>query len=159
MEGFPEPMQSVNQIEINGDPDEICPAIFQLASDIQDWPAILPHYRYLRVLESTATHKLADFGASRDGFPVSWSATQDLFPEEYRIEFFHVGGATKGMQVEWRLENRKNSVLVTIEHRLAYPIPVLGNLFSKYIVGRLFVENIASKTLLCFKNRIEEQTA
>lgn len=151
-------MQSVNQIEINGNPDEICPLIFQLASDIQDWPIILPHYRYLHVRESTATHKLADFGASRDGFPVSWSATQDLFPDENRIEFFHVGGATKGMWVEWRLEKRKNSVFVTIEHRLKYPIPVLGNLFSKYIVGRLFVENIASKTLSCFKNRIEAKT-
>ncbi len=151
-------MQSVNQIEINGNPDEICPVIFQLAADIQDWPAILPHYRYMHVKESTATHKLADFGASRDGFPVSWSATQDLFPEENRIEFFHVGGATKGMQVEWRLEKRKHSVLATIEHRLEYPIPVLGKLISKYIVGRLFVENIASKTLHCFKKRIEAKT-
>ena len=152
-------MQSVNQIEINGDPDEICPVIFQLAADIQDWPAILPHYRYLKVKESTATHKLADFGASRDGFPVSWSATQDLYPEENRIEFFHVGGATKGMWVEWRLEKRTSSVFVTIVHRLEYPIPVLGKLISKYIIGRLFVENIASKTLLCFKNRIEAKSA
>jgi hypothetical protein len=60
------------------------------------------------------------------------------------------------MWVEWRLEPRGDSVHVTIEHRLTYPVPVLGPLFAKYIVGRLFVENIAGKTLQCIKAIVEE---
>ena len=151
-------MQSVNEIDIFGESETIHRLIFQLASDIQDWPAILPHYRYLRVLESTETHKLADFGASRDGIPVSWSATQDLFPDENRIEFYHVGGATKGMEVEWRFEDRTDCVHVEIEHRLKLPFPLIGNFVSEHIIGKLFVENIASKTLKCFKTRIEKQS-
>lgn len=151
-------MHTVNRIEILGDPEVIRPRIFQLAADIQDWPAILPHYRYMRVTERSDRHKMADFGASRDGFPVSWRARQELFPEEYRITFDHIGGVTKGMWVEWRLEPLAGRVAVTISHDLAYPVPVFGQLFARYIVGGLFVENIAGKTLRCFKALVEEPT-
>ena len=150
-------MHSVNEIEILGDAERLCPRIFQLAADIQDWPTILPHYRYLRIVERSERCKTADFGASRDGFPVKWRARQELFPEADRITFLHVGGVTKGMWVEWRLEKRSKSVYVTIEHELSYPVPLLGPLFAKYIVGKLFVENIAGKTLRCIKAKVEAE--
>jgi ribosome-associated toxin RatA of RatAB toxin-antitoxin module len=150
-------MHTSNEIEIVGNVPEIAPQIYQLAADIQNWPTLLPHYRYLRILEQSETHKLADFGASRDGFPVKWRARQELFPEEHRITFSHVGGITKGMWVEWRLEKRSNSVYVTIEHELNYSVPVFGALFARYIVGDMFVSNIANKTLRCIKSKVEAE--
>ncbi|MBC7527435.1 MAG: hypothetical protein H7308_07775 [Chthonomonadaceae bacterium] len=150
-------MHTVNEIFIEGDADIICPRIFQLAADIQDWPTLLPHYRYLHVLERSETHKVADFGASRDGFPVKWKAKQEVFPETNRITFLHTGGVTKGMWVEWRLEKRENGVSVEIDHELNYPIPVIGGFFAKHVVGRLFVENIATKTLRCIKAKVESE--
>ncbi len=148
-------MRTVNSIEILGDPAVIRPRIYQLAADIQDWPAILPHYRYMRVTEQSDTYKIADYGASRDGFPVSWRARQELFPDDYRITFKHIGGVTKGMWVEWTLRALTDRVLVAIDHELIYPVPLLGPWFAKSIVGGLFVENIAGKTLRCFKERVE----
>lgn len=150
-------MQTTNEIDIVGDPALLLPRIFQLAADIQDWPAILPHYRYMRILESSELHKVAKFGARRDFVPVSWTARQDLFPGDKRITFQHTGGVTRGMWVEWRMVDRGDHVHVTIEHRLTYPVPVLGPLFARYIVGRLFVENIAGKTLRCFKTITETE--
>lgn len=150
-------METVNEIKIEGNPELICPRIFQLAADIQDWPAILPHYRYMHIRERSERHKQADYGASRDGIPVKWSARQELFPESNRITFLHTAGVTKGMWVEWKLEKWPNGVRVTILHKLRYPVPVLGPLIAKYIVGRLFVENIAGKTLRCFKDRVEAE--
>lgn len=150
-------MHTVNEIEILGEADRIVPRIFQLAADIQDWPALLPHYRYMRILERSEQHKVADFGASRDGFPVKWRARQEVFPETHRITFAHIGGVTKGMWVEWRLEKRAQGVHVTIEHDLTYPIPLLGPLFARYIVGKLFVANIAGKTLRCIKAKVESE--
>ncbi len=152
-------MRTANTIEVMGDPARIRPRIYQLAADIQYWPDILPHYRYLRVTEESDRHKIADFGASRDGVPVSWRARQDLFPDESRITFLHTGGVTCGMWVEWRLEDREDRVVVTIAHELTYPIPLIGPLFAQYIVGKLFVENIAGKTLRCFKSRVEAETS
>jgi ribosome-associated toxin RatA of RatAB toxin-antitoxin module len=151
-------MRTTNEIEIVGDSSRIAPHIYQLAADIQDWPTLLPHYRYMRILEQSETHKVADFGASRDGFPVKWRARQDLFPDEQRITFAHIGGITKGMWVEWRLENCVNGVQVTIVHDLTYPVPLFGPLFARYIVGGLFVHSIANKTLRCIKAIVEAES-
>ena len=35
-------MHTISQIEIVGDPERVSPRIYQLASDIQDWPTLLP---------------------------------------------------------------------------------------------------------------------
>jgi len=150
-------MHTTNEIDIVGEPALIRPRIYQLAADIQDWPTLLPHYRYMRILEQSKQHKVAEFGASRDGFPVSWRARQELFPEEYRITFTHTGGVTKGMWVEWRLEPRVACVHVTIEHKLTYPVPILGPWFAQYIVGGLFIDNIANRTLRCIRAKVESE--
>ncbi len=150
-------MHTTNVIVIRGEAERIYGRIYQLAADIQDWPTLLPHYRYLRVLEQSPMYKIADFGASRDGFPVKWRARQELFPDEGRITYQHTRGITRGMWVEWRLEKQDDQVQVTIEHELNYPLPGLGPLFAHYIVGKLFVQNIAGKTLRCIKAKVESE--
>ncbi len=152
-------MRTANSVDICGDAERICPRIFALAADIQDWPALLPHYRYVRLLERSDTRKVADFGASRDGFPVKWRARQELFPEEDRITFTHLRGISAGMWVEWRLEKQGDHVHVIIAHELTYPTYALlrrpAEWFADRIVGRMFVHNIAGKTLRCMKAKIE----
>jgi len=148
-------METVNEIDVIGDPDRVKSHVYRLAANIQDWPKILPHYRYMHILEEGEDVVVADYGASRDGIPVRWRARQERFPAEHRIVFVHIGGVTKGMWVEWRLEPRGDRVHVTIEHRLTYAIPVLGPWFAKHVVGRLFVENIAGKTLRRIKAIVE----
>ncbi len=147
-------MQTTNTILMRGDPDRI----YALAADIQDWPSLLPHYQYVVVEESGERRKTALMGATRDGFPVKWRCVQELVPEERRILFRHIGGITKGMEVEWTIEPVPEGVRVTIYHALSYPIPVLGPLFAEYIVGRLFVHNIAGKTLKCIQEKVETET-
>jgi len=148
-------MRSVNEITIHADPARI----YALAAKIEDWPRILPHYRYVRIEERTDDHKLATMGASRDGFPVRWRARQDLLPAQRRIQFKHIGGVTRGMDVEWRIEPGPDSGHVSIHHGLSYPLPILGPFFAEYIVGRLFVHNIAGKTLKCIKQIAESEMA
>ena len=147
-------METVNEILIKADPDRI----FQLGADIQDWPRILPHYRYVIVEAHSERHKVARMGASRDGFPVKWKARQELIPDQRRILFQHIGGITRGMAVEWRIEPEGESVRVSIHHELAYPVPILGSIFAEYIVGGIFVHNIAGKTLNCIKRIAEQET-
>jgi Oligoketide cyclase/lipid transport protein len=120
--------------------------------------AILPHYRYVRIDEQSERHKVAKMGASRDGFPVTWRARQELRPDERRILFQHIGGISKGMRVEWRLDPLPGGVRVTIFHELKYPVPILGPFFAELVVGRLFVSNIAGKTLRCIKWIVESES-
>lgn len=146
-------MQCSNTIEIQGPIDRI----YELGAKIEDWPRILPHYRYVRVDDRSEREKIATMGASRDGFPVSWRARQELQPEARRILFQHIGGISKGMNVEWRLEPLPDGVCVTIFHELTYPIPILGPLFAEFVIGRLFVSHIAGKTLRCIKQIVETE--
>ncbi|RMF84533.1 MAG: hypothetical protein D6736_19080 [Nitrospinota bacterium] len=144
-------MHCENVIEMAGSLERI----YELAANIQDWPALLPHYRYVRVLEQSERHKVAAMGARRGWFPVSWRARQDLLPEQHRIRFRHLGGVSRGMEVEWRLVPASHRVRVTITHDLNYPIPLLGPLFAHYIVGELFVKPIANMTLRRIKEIVE----
>lgn len=158
-------MFTSNTVVMRGEAAKIMPRIYQLAADIQDWPTLLPHYRYMRVVEQSEQHKIADFRATRTfrfgplaiRFPCKWRARQELFPNDMRITYKHVRGITRGMWVEWRLEDCGDHVNVTIDHELTYNFPVLGSLFAQYIVGNLFVHPIAGTTLNCIKAKVEPE--
>jgi ribosome-associated toxin RatA of RatAB toxin-antitoxin module len=121
--------------------------IYPLAAEVERWPELLPHYRWVRLLERSGDRKLVDMAASRDGIPVSWRALQTLLPEEPRIEFRHVGGITRGMEVAWTFRPQDGGTLVRIEHRLHLRWPVVGPWVADRIIGPHFVEHIARKTL------------
>ena len=120
--------------------------IFPLAADVERWPEILPHYRYVRRLPG-AERRFA-MGARRGPIPVRWEAIQRPLPAERRIEFLHTGGVTRGMQVAWRFEEAGDGTTdVSIEHRLDLAWPVIGELVARHVIGPQFVEAIAGRTL------------
>src|SRR5688572_8192319 len=101
-------------------------AVYRLAAEVERWPELLPHYRWVTLLERAGNRKLVEMAASRDGIPVSWQAVQELFPEVPRITFMHVKGVTRGMAVEWSFREVDGGTLVRIDHELALPWPVVG---------------------------------
>lgn len=135
--------------------------IFRFGADIGDWPRILPHYRWVTVASDDGRVKQAEMAARRDRFPVKWRTSQVVLPEENRIVFFHTGGVTRGMYVEWVLtpvvDGGRQGVRVTIRHDLTYPLRPLTDWFARDVVGRLFVENIAGKTLARIKALAEAE--
>ncbi len=121
--------------------------IFDLAADVERWPAILPHYRYVRPLPAPAGWRRFAMGARRGPLPVRWEALQRPLREERRIEFVHVGGVTRGMWVAWHFEEQADSVDVSIEHRLELDWPIIGTFAAERVVGPQFIEAIARRTL------------
>ena len=145
-------METRNQIVMRADPD----VIFRLAGEVEFWPAILPHYRSVRVLRRLGNKRLVYMAASRDGFPVSWTSIQWLDPAARRIVFRHVKGVSRGMDVEWRITPRADGAVdVTIEHWLTLGWPVLGRFAAERVIGPHFVEPIAGKTLRRIKEIAE----
>lgn len=120
--------------------------IFDLAADVERWPSLLPHYRYVRRLPG-AERRFA-MGARRGPIPVRWEAIQRPLREERRIEFDHTGGVTRGMRVAWRFEERPDGVVdVSIEHRLELGWPLIGTFAAERVIGPQFIEAIAARTL------------
>ena len=142
--------------------------IFQLAADIANWPALLPHYREVLIFEQTddGRRKVVEMAAVRDdfplpglAFPVRWRSVQVCEPETGRIYFKHIGGIARGMWVVWSLEDDAwgRGVKVTIRHDLTYPFPFLNGWFARDMVGRQFVGAIAGKTLATLKSIVENE--
>ncbi len=144
-------MHTENRVDIRGDIDPV----FAMASAVEAWPDLLPHYRWVEVLSGDAEDRLVEMAAHRDGFPVRWTARQRLDRARHQIHFTHVRGITTGMEVTWFLEAEGPWVHVSIVHDLTLHWPLIGGFVADVIIGRLFVSNIASKTLRTIKHHIE----
>jgi len=151
-------MNTSNQITINAPYDRI----FELASEIEEWPKILPHYRYVRLHKKDGNRKWVTMSAWRNFIPVTWSAIETVIPgnsdQPGRIIFKHIKGLVRGMDVEWSFTPQGDNILVTIAHELRnppYPVRILGKRLTELIVGQGFIGNIAGKTLRRVKELAE----
>ncbi len=145
-------MNTSNQIEIASPFD----ALFKTAAEIARWPEILPHYRWVRVLERNGRSVTAEMAARHKGLPLWWKTIQTPFPEERRIHFSHIGGITKGMEVDWIFEEASPDVWkVRIEHLFNPSWPPGGQWFADRVIGQVFVRQVAQKTLKRMKEVME----
>jgi ribosome-associated toxin RatA of RatAB toxin-antitoxin module len=138
------------------------PEIFELAKQVEDWPTHLPHYRYVRfrsrrsdgggLVEMSAYRR---FQLSRTrvwplrlNWPTWWLSEMTVDADRPAIRFRHVGGITKGMEVEWSFSASPGGTHVRILHLWdGPPVPVIGSLAAVHLLGPVFVHGIASRTL------------
>lgn len=144
-------MRSVLRIRMRAPVDRI----FALARDVERWPQLLPHYRYVRRLPDLAGERRFAMGARRGPIPVRWESIQRLRPADRVIEFEHTGGVTRGMRVAWTFRGADDEVEVSIEHELNLRWPMVGELVASRIIGPQFVEAIARRTLRRIKQLAE----
>jgi len=130
--------------------------IFPLTEKVEEWGEILPHYRYVRVLKRGGNRKLLKMSAWRDFIPVTWTAVLTVIEGNDGIPgtiiFHHTRGLVRGMDVAWTFaaQPERGEVVVRITHHLhkpPFPVKLLGNKGIDLIVGKLFIEYIAGKTL------------
>jgi len=146
-------MHTQNTVQMAGPLDEIV----QLAADIERWPEILPHYRWVKLLDGAGDRKVVEMAARRDRIPVKWRAVQEIYRDGPTpvIHFRHIGGATKGMEVDWLFDPEPEHVNVTITHDFDPPWPVVGSTIANRFIGPYFVGAIAGKTLAAIKEIVE----
>jgi hypothetical protein len=129
-------------------------AIFETAANLELWPEILPHYRYIQFLERGNDRNVVIMAATRSGIPISWTSEQIIDRDRLEIRFVHLKAWTKGMHVVWTFFDTSEGVLVTISHDLRFRIPALAPIVDP-IVGDFFIYNVANKTLRCMKAYLE----
>ncbi len=137
--------------------------VFRYGAATERWPEILPHYRWVLLLDQKDDSKLVEMAAKRSfgvfDWPVRWWAVQTDYPTEPRIHFEHIGGITKGMIVDWLFEPTENGVRVTISHDLRLPWPLIGGIAANRVVGPVFIEHVAGRTLSRVKELAEATPA
>jgi ribosome-associated toxin RatA of RatAB toxin-antitoxin module len=129
-------------------------AIFETASNLELWPKILPHYRYIRYVEHRPNCNVVVMAAKRSGIPISWTSEQVIDPERAEIRFHHLKAFTKGMRVVWTFQETPDGVRVEIMHDLHVRMKFLAPI-ADIIIGDFFIHNIANKTLRCMKAYVE----
>ena len=133
-------------------------SIFETAANLELWPKILPHYRYIRYLERSPNRNLVVMAAQRSGIPIKWTSQQIIDRERVEVRFHHLKAFTKGMDVVWTFEETPQGVLVKIVHDFAFRIPALAWI-AEPIIGDFFTHNVANKTLRCMKAYVEARAS
>jgi len=128
--------------------------IFETAADLERWPKILPHYRYIRFLERSRDRNIVVMAARRSGIPISWTSEQIIDRSKLEIHFHHLKSWTKGMQVVWTFSDTPDGVLVKISHDLRFRIAAFTPIID-LVIGDFFIHNVANKTLRSMKAYVE----
>jgi ribosome-associated toxin RatA of RatAB toxin-antitoxin module len=131
--------------------------VFEAAANLELWPRILPHYRYIRYLERGSNRNVVVMAATRSGIPVSWTSEQIIDRQRIEVRFRHLKAFTKGMRVVWTFQEVPTGVLVEIEHDLAFRVKILAPIADK-IIGDFFIHHVANKTLRYMKSYVEAST-
>lgn len=155
-------MLTIDEIDVRG-PLKDC---FRAAADVEQWPLILPHYRWVTF------HTKVDFGtgqvemAARRQFgplpyPVWWVSRMHLDTEEMRVLYHHVDGITRGMDVEWSFQELDaGTTRIRIVHDWpegpAWPIPGFARrAIANHIIGPIFIHHVAGRTLAGIRRHVE----
>ena len=126
--------------------------VLEAASDVERWPQLLRHYRWVRMLERRDDGGLVEMAAWRPfgplRYPTWWVSEMWLDREAPAVHYRHVRGITRGMNVVWRLQPAGEETEVTIVHEWTGPRwPVVGSVAANWIIGPVFIHGIASRTL------------
>lgn len=147
-------MYTIDEATIDAPPD-IC---FQAAADVEGWPEVLPHYRWVVFQRKDGFGTgLVEMAARRRfgplSYPVWWVSEMRVDETRPEVTYEHVDGITSGMQVIWSftgLDEGKTRVRIvhSWEAGPSWPLPALPRKWiAGAIIGPLFIHHVATRTL------------
>lgn len=132
-------------------PPDLC---FRTAADVERWPEILPHYRWVRFhrRDGFASGRVEMAAWRRFGplaYPTWWMSEMRHDPAARTVTYRHVDGITRGMDVVWEVtELEEGRTRLRIVHRWGGPgWPIVGTWAAEAVIGPHFISHIARKTL------------
>lgn len=155
-------MVTIDRITIHADPE----ACFRAGADVERWPEILPHYRWVRFRRKESFGEGEVEMAARRGFgpipyPVWWVSEMAIDESRPAVLYRHVEGITAGMDVEWTFEPvADGATAVKIVHVWdggpQWPVPERARrLIADAVIGPVFIRNVAGRTLAGIKRHLE----
>lgn len=155
-------MYTVDELVVRAPAD----ACFRVAADVERWPDILPHYRWVRFQRKDGFGTGRVEMAARRAFgpvpyPVWWVSEMHLDENRPAVLYHHVAGVTRGMDVEWSFEERAGGATrVKIIHDWpdgpSWPLPrVVRAAVATRVIGPHFIHHVAGRTLRGIRAHLE----
>ena len=134
--------------------------VFEAAADVERWPELLGHYRWVRLLEREPDGGVVEMAAWRPfgpvRYPTWWVSRMRVDRATPAVHYHHVRGITAGMDVVWRFVPDGDGTEVTIVHEWTGPRwPLIGRAAAELVIGPVFIHGIASRTLAGIKRHVE----
>jgi ribosome-associated toxin RatA of RatAB toxin-antitoxin module len=134
--------------------------VLEAAADVERWPELLSHYRWVRLLERRPEGGLVEMAAWRPfgpvGYPTWWVSEMRVDRSTPAVHYRHVRGITAGMDVVWQFVAEEDGTDVTIVHQWGGPRwPLIGRAAADLVIGPVFIHGIASRTLAGIKRHVE----
>lgn len=137
--------------------------MFTVAAAVEQWPAYLAHYRFVRFRERAADGGgIVEMSANRPfglaNWPTWWLSEMQVNHQAPSVRFRHIGGMTKGMDVEWSFApTADGGTHVRLLHVWDGPRwPFIGVFAATQVIGPVFVHGIASRTLEGLARSVEQ---
>ena len=149
--------------------EQICHAppdtCFEIAANVERWPEILPHYRWVRFHEKADfAQGIVEMAAWRPfpGFryPTWWLSEMESDPAARTVTYRHIDGITKGMDVVWQIDDLGDgrSHLRIVHDWTGPEWPLIGGAAANLVIGPHFISHIAGRTLTGVAQAAEAQT-
>ena len=153
-------MRTVDRLRFRAPLDRV----LQAAIDVEQWPGLLSHYRWVRMLERAGEGGLVEMAAwrpfGRISYPTWWVSEMRVDRHAPAIRYRHVRGITRGMNVKWSLEAAGTDTNVEIVHDWTGPAwPLIGSAAATLIIGPVFIHGIASRTLAGLARHVERRVS
>ena len=141
-------MRTVDTILVGAPPEYV----FSWASAVERWPEILPHYRWVRMLERQGEGGIVEMAAWRPfgllRWPTWWASEMSVDRTRREVRYRHIRGITTGMDVLWTVDGAGTGTRATIVHEWDGPAwPLIRRPAAEWVIGPIFVHGIASRTL------------
>lgn len=126
---------------------------FEVGADVENWPEILPHYRWVRFRTkrdfATGVVEMAawrPFGVLK--YPTWWVSDMWHDSDKPVVFYRHIDGITKRMDVRWEFHELPDGTRIRIVHEWEGPRwPMIGGLSANLVIGPIFISAIARRTL------------
>src|SRR4051812_41221343 len=79
--------------------------VFRLLSEIELWPAWLPHIRSTRVIRRDGRRRLVVVRAAWHGIPIGWRAIETVDPDRDQMTLQHISRLTRGSIATWTVRS------------------------------------------------------
>lgn len=136
--------------------------VFAPASEVERWPSLLPHYRWVKMLErKSPVEGIVEMAAYRPfgvfDYPTWWVSEMRIVPERHEVLYRHIRGITTGMDVVWRLTADGQGTRIDLIHEWSGPNwPLIRRPAAEWVIGPIFVHGIATRTLAGIKRYAEQ---
>ena len=129
--------------------------VVRVAADVERWPDILPHYRWVRFREKQGFGTgVVEMAAWRDflgplKYPTWWVSEMEIDEDVPVVRYRHIEGVTRKMDVAWQFFEARGGTLVRVIHDWPGGAnwPLIGGIAARWVIGPHFVSFIAQRTL------------